>query len=93
MRSFASVWPERAIVQQVVAQIPWGQNVVLMDKLADRQVRLWYAERTRQEGWSRSVLLTQIEAELSGRESGKAKRERDDWPKRRGQWRHTKGKG
>ena len=68
MRTFASVWPDREIVQQVVAQIPWGQNVVLMDKIANSHARLWYAEKTRQEGWSRSVLLTQIETKLHERE-------------------------
>ena len=35
MRTFASVYPDREFVQQPAAQIPWGQNVVLMDKTAD----------------------------------------------------------
>jgi predicted nuclease of restriction endonuclease-like (RecB) superfamily len=33
MRSFAQVWPDAAIVQQAVAQLPWGHNLVLLDKL------------------------------------------------------------
>ena len=48
---FASVWPDREIVQQPAAQLPWGQNVVLMDKIADSHDRIWYAEKTRQEVW------------------------------------------
>ena len=36
MRTFASIGPDREIVQQVVAQFPWGQSVALMDKIADR---------------------------------------------------------
>src|SRR6266851_857388 len=27
MRAFAEAWPDEAIVQQLVAQIPWGHNV------------------------------------------------------------------
>lgn len=33
MRAFAQAWPDAAIVQQAVAQLPWGHNVVLLDKL------------------------------------------------------------
>ena len=28
MRAFAEAWPEEPIVQQLVAQIPWGHNVL-----------------------------------------------------------------
>lgn len=31
MRSFAEAWPEEAIVQQLVAQIPWGHNLRILD--------------------------------------------------------------
>src|SRR4029453_4891561 len=30
MRAFAEAWPDREIVQQLAAQIPWGQNCVLL---------------------------------------------------------------
>jgi hypothetical protein len=32
MRAFAAAWPEEPIVQQLVAQIPWGHNVRLLDQ-------------------------------------------------------------
>src|SRR5262249_19657001 len=35
MRAFAEAWPDGEIVQQLVAQIPWGQNCVLLDRLKD----------------------------------------------------------
>jgi predicted nuclease of restriction endonuclease-like (RecB) superfamily len=35
MRAFGEAWMDRAIVQQVVAQLPWGQNVRLLDRIAD----------------------------------------------------------
>jgi predicted nuclease of restriction endonuclease-like (RecB) superfamily len=43
MRKLALTWPDQQIVQQVVAQLPWGQNVTLLDKLQDDGQRLWYA--------------------------------------------------
>jgi len=46
MRSFAAVWPDRTIVQRVIAQIPWRSNIALMDKLEKPEERLWYAMRT-----------------------------------------------
>jgi len=33
MRAFAEAWPDESIVQEVLAQLPWGHNVVLLDRL------------------------------------------------------------
>lgn len=35
MAKFAEEYQNREFVQQVVAQIPWGHNTVLLDKIAD----------------------------------------------------------
>src|ERR1017187_4864788 len=43
MRAFAEAWP---IVQQPVAQLPWGHNVRLLDNVKNSGERLWYAEQT-----------------------------------------------
>ncbi len=51
-----------------MAQIPWGHNAVLLEKLQDTATRLWYAEKTLQRGWSRAVPVHQIELDLYGRE-------------------------
>ncbi len=40
MRSFALAWPESAIVQQAVGQLPWGHNLVLLSKLKTPELRL-----------------------------------------------------
>lgn len=71
MRAFSEAWPEAAIVQQVVGQIPWGHNVRLLDLVKDREQRLWYARAAIEHGWSRNVLVIQIEAGLYARQ-GKA---------------------
>jgi predicted nuclease of restriction endonuclease-like (RecB) superfamily len=61
MQTFAKAWPEEAIAQQPVAQLPWGHNCLLLDKLSDRPTREWYIHATIENGWSRSVLEMQIE--------------------------------
>ena len=71
MRAFAEAWPDPAIVQRVVGQLPWGQNIELLTKLKDPESRLWYAETAIEHGWSRSVLAIQIQTRLRDRK-GKA---------------------
>jgi predicted nuclease of restriction endonuclease-like (RecB) superfamily len=64
MRAFAVAWTDEAIVQQVVAQLPWGHNLVLLDKLLDPQSRKWYAVKSIEHNWSRNILALQIETQL-----------------------------
>jgi len=71
MRAFAAAWPDGAIVQGVLAQIPWWQNIALMEKLEDADTRLWYARQTIEHGWSQSILSIQIEGHAHTRQ-GKA---------------------
>ncbi|MEX3937256.1 YhcG family protein [Paraburkholderia phymatum] len=61
MRALAQAWPEPEFVQQPVAQLPWSHVVTLLDKLDDRDQRHWYAHKSLEHGWSRSVLSMQIE--------------------------------
>lgn len=68
MRAFAGAYRDREIVQQAVAQIPWGHNRVLLDKVKDHTQRLWYIQQTLEHGWSRAVLTHQIDSDLFGRQ-------------------------
>ena len=68
MRSLAAAWPDETIVQEVLAQIPWYHNIALLEKLQDPELRLWYARATLENGWSRNVLVHQIETKLSERQ-------------------------
>lgn len=68
MRAFAEAWPEEPIVQQAAAQIPWFHNCVLLDKVKDAQQRLWYVQQTVESGWSRNVLVHQIDTGLYARQ-------------------------
>ncbi|MBU1598898.1 DUF1016 family protein [bacterium] len=54
---------------QVVTEIPWGHNVVLLEKIKGIKERLWYAEQIKLNGWSRNVLVHQIESDLYGRQA------------------------
>lgn len=64
MRKFAECWHDSEIVQQVVAQIPWRTNRMLLDKLNTQEERLWYAHKTIENGWSSNVLELQIQNRL-----------------------------
>ena len=68
MAKFAAEFPDEEFVQQVVAQIPWGHNIVLLDKIGDMSVRKWYIKKTIENGWSRNVLVHQIESGLYERQ-------------------------
>ena len=71
MRAFAAAWPDGTIVQGILAQIPWWQNIALMEKIEDADTRLWYARQTIEHGWSQSILCIQIEGQAHSRQ-GKA---------------------
>lgn len=55
----------------VIFNIPWGHNVLILEKLKDSHERLWYAQKTIENGWSRAILEMQIESKLLTR-TGKA---------------------
>jgi len=70
MRAFAQAFPDEAIVQEALGQITWYHNVALLDKLKANEERLWYARQTVEHGWSRNVLVHQIESGLYRRMGG-----------------------
>jgi predicted nuclease of restriction endonuclease-like (RecB) superfamily len=49
-------------LRKLVAEVPWGQNLLILNKLTDPAARLYYLRATAQFGWSRNVLLNQIKA-------------------------------
>lgn len=68
MRAFAAAWPDAEIVQRVIAQLPWRQNIALLERLDDPAQRLWYARQTAEQGWSQPVLCLQIERQAHERQ-------------------------
>ncbi len=71
MRAFASAWTDGEIVQAPLAQLTWYHHLALIEKLDDKAVRLWYAARAVEHGWSRNILAFQIAGQLHVRH-GKA---------------------
>ena len=72
MRQWFQFWSVApAIGQQLVAQIPWGHNLVIISKIKTTEQALFYVQQTIQNNWSRVVLTHQIESGLYLRE-GKA---------------------
>jgi len=60
------------IVPQAVGQlqelpifhIPWGHNTIILEKIKNPVARLWYAQQTIENGWSRAMLETWIDSNL-----------------------------
>jgi predicted nuclease of restriction endonuclease-like (RecB) superfamily len=71
MKSIAEAYPEPQFLQQVVAKLPWGHNCTLIFKVQDPKEREWYIQECLAHGWSRNVLVHQIDSDLYHR-CGKA---------------------
>jgi predicted nuclease of restriction endonuclease-like (RecB) superfamily len=72
VRQWYIYWSKyRKNVLQLVAQIPWGHNQIIMTKIENHEEALFYIRKTIANNWSRAVLTHQIEAKLFQRE-GKA---------------------
>lgn len=70
MRAFAEAYPVEAIVHQLGAQIPWKHNCAIIDKVKVPEQRIWYIQKTIENGWSRNVLIHQIDTDLYSRQGG-----------------------
>lgn len=69
MAKFAQAYPEREFVQTVSAQIPWSHNIAIIEKVKEPEQRIWYIQKTAENGWSHSVLIHQIESGLYQRQA------------------------
>ena len=67
MRAFAAAWPDPAIVQVHLAQLPWYHQIALLEKLPAPDLRLWYAQAAVTNGWTRDVLAHHITTRLHER--------------------------
>lgn len=63
-RAFAAAYPDESVVRELAGQIPWGHNTVLLDKVHDAEERTWYVRQVIEHGWSRAVLIHQVESGL-----------------------------
>lgn len=68
MRHFYLEYKDNSNLQRLVAEIPWGQNLVIMSKVKDLKAREFYIQATIQMGWTRDVLNMQINSETYERQ-------------------------
>ncbi len=62
---------ERHKMPELLVRLPWGHNVALVEQIKEPRLRLWYASKAIEHGWSRSIMEMQMESELHRRQ-GKA---------------------
>jgi len=73
MRRFYLAYKDCPNLRQAVAEIPWGHNLAIINKIKDEKQREWYIYQTLQNGWSRNILIHQIESDLYGRQASAVK--------------------
>ena len=69
MRKFADFFDDFEKVQVPLADLTWYHNQALMDKIANKEIYLWYAGKIVENGWSRDILVHQIELRLYERQA------------------------
>ncbi|WP_008317595.1 YhcG family protein [Leptolyngbya sp. PCC 6406] len=62
IRQFYTEYQQMPNLQQLVGEIPWGHNILIMQRIKDETARRYYLEATARLGWTRNVLLNQIKA-------------------------------
>ncbi|MFA6549484.1 MAG: PDDEXK nuclease domain-containing protein, partial [Candidatus Margulisiibacteriota bacterium] len=73
MRRFYEGYKKHAFLRQAVAEIPWGHNLVILNKTGHIREREYYIKASAQFGWSRNVLLNQIKSRAYERQLAKPK--------------------
>jgi predicted nuclease of restriction endonuclease-like (RecB) superfamily len=79
MQTFAEAYPEflqvplakskgSPILQVPLAKLPWYHHITLLDKIKNVNERVFYINQAVQNGWSRNLLVNQIEGDLYSRQ-------------------------
>ncbi|WP_454740038.1 DUF1016 N-terminal domain-containing protein [Cupriavidus necator] len=66
--ALAEAWPDGEFVQQPAAQLQWFHLCTLLDRVKNTPLREWYAAQALAHGWSRNVLVMQVEPRLHERQ-------------------------
>ena len=62
MRQIHLAYRDHSELRELALEIPWGQNVLILQKIKSVAARQYYLQATAQFGWTRNVLLNQIKA-------------------------------
>jgi len=69
MRQFYLEYRANKTLQKLSFKIPWGQNILILSKIKNKQQQRFYLSKTIEAGWSRNTLLNQIKAEAHARQN------------------------
>lgn len=61
MRNFYDLYSGNPKLQPMVAEISWAKNLVILDKCKDNLEREFYIKAVKKFGWSKNVLIHQVE--------------------------------
>ena len=70
MRIFYNEYKDIQNWPMLLANLPWSHNYTLIEKIKDKKIRMWYAKKCFENGWSHTVLVHQIESNLYARQKG-----------------------
>ena len=63
IRNFYLSYYRHPKLAQLVQEIPWGQNIAILQMVKNNEEREYYLKATAEMGWSRNVLIHQIKAD------------------------------
>lgn len=69
MSTFYNEYKDLTNLPMPLAKLPWSHNYLLIEKIKDKNIRIWYAEKCYENGWSHTVLNHQIELNLYERQA------------------------
>lgn len=64
MKKFYLEYKDETILPPAVAKLPWTHNIMLIEKIKDKNVRFWYANEAANSNWSKVILNHQIDMDL-----------------------------
>ena len=68
MKAFYEEYKDDEEFLHLGAKLPWKHNITLIEKVKDKNIRKWYMEKCFEEGWSKSILIYQIDTDLYTRQ-------------------------
>lgn len=69
MKRFYLEYKDEEILPPAVAKLPWTHNIMLLEKIKDKEKRFWYANEAANCNWSKVVLDNQIDMNLYERKA------------------------
>lgn len=58
---------DQGVLPSTVPNLPWGHQITIIERIKPSEEREWYAQMAEAQGWSRSVLIHQIESRIHER--------------------------